>query len=115
MPLRSVPRATTLEVATTVIRPTPEATLRGKPSATLRNGTRNTPPPSPSVEPRPPAAAPAAMTTATIPPVISGNEPRVERGRGHAHGVYDGPVYPRILVNVPALLRRRPRAELVSR
>src|SRR5687768_18286684 len=79
-PLRLVPRATTLEVATTVISPTPEAMLSGKPSAALRKGTRNTPPPSPSIEPRPPAAAPAAITMAMTAGDISGNESQRQHG-----------------------------------
>src|SRR4029453_10348101 len=113
---RFVRRATTLEVATTVIRPTPDATFRGNPSATFRNGTRNTPPPSPSMEPRPPAAAPATTTRATMRPVISGKE--AEEGRygrvrdAHvAGGLMDDS---RIVLHVPALLRTRPPSELVS-
>ena len=100
------------------MRPTPDATFSGKPSATFRNGTRNTPPPSPSIEPRPPAAAPAAITRATMRPVISGKAAEAGwsgRAAGRSRrGVYDGPDLHGILVHVPALLRRRPRAELVS-
>src|SRR5207237_1303047 len=49
----------------TVMRLTAAATLNSKPRPTLRNGTRNTPPPRPSSDPRQPPTAPAAMTAIT--------------------------------------------------
>ena len=57
---------TTLDVAMTVIRLVATAILIGSPMTVLRNGTRKTPPPMPSSAPRPPATAPAAITTAMV-------------------------------------------------
>jgi hypothetical protein len=62
---------TTLEVAITLIKPTPDATLNGRPSAALRNGTRKTPPPTPSSAPSVPARAPTPITTRAIAAVMS--------------------------------------------
>ena len=64
--LRPVARAdTALDVAITVMRLMPAAERNGRPTPRLRNGTRKTPPPMPSSDPSPPAAAPAAMTIST--------------------------------------------------
>ena len=57
---------TTLEVAITVMRLVATAILIGRPITVLRNGTRKTPPPMPRSAPRPPATAPAAITTAMV-------------------------------------------------
>src|SRR6188474_926145 len=103
IPRPLVPCATTLDVATTVIRLTPDATFNGKCRATLRNGTSSTPPPRPSIEPSPPAAAPATMTTAMSEPEMSGKEWR-SCGRGAPDGVHHGAMMGvnlhRILVHV---------------
>ncbi len=61
------PAETVLDVAMTVVRLIAAAALNGKPSTRLRKGTRNTPPPSPSSAPRPPAMVPAAkMISASV-------------------------------------------------
>ena len=65
-----LPVETTLDVAMTVM-VTPDATLKGRPRAAFRNGTRNTPPPMPSNAPSVPAIAPAPTTAAAIPKVTS--------------------------------------------
>jgi len=57
---------TALDVAITVTRLIAAAVLKSSPNHALRNGTRKTPPPSPSKAPRQPAAAPDAITTATM-------------------------------------------------
>ena len=54
------PADTVLDVAITVVRLIAAATVKGNPITRLRNGTRNTPPPSPSNAPRLPAMVPAA-------------------------------------------------------
>jgi hypothetical protein len=54
------PADTELEVAITVVRLIAAAAVKGNPRTRLRNGTRNTPPPSPSSAPRPPDTAPTA-------------------------------------------------------
>src|SRR5439155_3095737 len=61
----AVPADTALDVAITVIRLNAAAFLKSRPSAALRNGTRNTPPPMPSSAPSEPATAPAPMTDET--------------------------------------------------
>src|ERR1041384_2751462 len=61
---------TALDVAITVMSPVAAATLNSRPRPALRNGTRNTPPPMPSSEPRPPATAPAATTAAAVKTLI---------------------------------------------
>src|SRR6266516_1057881 len=55
-----------LAVAITVTRLIAAAVLKSSPNHALRNGTRKTPPPSPSKAPRHPATAPDTMTTATM-------------------------------------------------
>src|SRR6187402_216179 len=60
----AVPAETALDVAITVMRPVAAATLKSSPKPTCSSGTRNTPPPIPSSDPRPPAMAPAATTAA---------------------------------------------------
>ena len=70
-----VPADTALDVAMTVTRLIAAAVLKSRPSAALRNGTRNTPPPRPSSAPRHPARAPAPMTIATMAGVRIGKAP----------------------------------------
>src|SRR4026209_2586324 len=103
IPRPLVPCATTLDVATTVMSLTPDATFNGKCRATLRNGTRSTPPPRPSIEPSPPATAQAAMTRAMRAPEMSGKKGR-DCGRGAPDDVHRGAMMDsnllRILVHV---------------
>src|SRR5262249_37086680 len=55
---------TELEVAITAARLMPAAALNGSPTTSTRNGTRNTPPPRPSIEPSMPARAPVTIVAA---------------------------------------------------
>src|SRR5918994_5204511 len=105
IPLPLVPRATTLDVATTVIRLTPDATFNGNCRATLRNGTSSTPPPRPSIEPSPPATAPAAMTMAMSAAEMSGKK-RGDCGRGAPDDIHCGAMMDSISTGFQFMLRR---------
>ena len=71
-------RATTLEVAITVMRPTPEATF-SEAERDVEERHEEHAAAEPEHEPRPPAAAPATITSATIEPEISGNDAETSR------------------------------------
>src|SRR5262245_33007935 len=66
------PAETLLDVAITVVRLIAAAAVNGKPSTRLRNGTRKTPPPSPSSAPRLPEITPAVKMIAASEAVTTG-------------------------------------------